>query len=354
MRRNLIRPETIVECDLEIVDTSRRNRNYRVVSQNSRSYLLKQGIADGATTVACEAATLCDLLSDQRMEGLRRYLPAYYGFDPERGVLILELLRHAESLREYHFRLGRFPLALARKLGDALGILHAAPVGMAAPHFARRPAWILSVHRPDVSFFREVSSANLELIKLLQGSPLCGEALDTLREGWTPDALIHRDIKADNLVVFAREDSRRKSRLALVDWELAGVGDACWDVGSVFSEYLATWLLSMPTAGEIPPFGLTELARFPLERIHPAIRAFWDAYVDRMRFDVRTSRQRLIRSVQYSAARLIQTCYESSHASAHLVGTTQCMLQLSQNVLQRPLEACVHLLGIQLSDNGSI
>jgi hypothetical protein len=189
------------------------------------------------------------------------------------------------------------------------------------------------------------------LIKLLQGSTAFCSALDTLREGWREDALTHGDIKADNLVVFACEGAARKTRLAMVDWELAGIGDACWDVGAVFSEYLTTWLLSMPFTGEAPPDHFIELARFPLEKIQPAVRAFWHAYVHRMQFDLPTSYQRLVRAVRYGGARLIQTGYESSQTSSHLMGITRCILQLSLNMLQRPLEASVHLLGIPLSQS---
>jgi hypothetical protein len=107
----------------------------------------------------------------------------------------------------------------------------------------------------------------------------------------------------------------------------------------------------MPITGEAPPERFVELARYPLEAIQPAIQAFWHAYVRRMGFDANTSHRRLTRSVRYGAARLIQTCYESSQTQTQLMGTTRCMLQLSLNVLQRPLEASVHLLGIDLSES---
>jgi hypothetical protein len=108
----------------------------------------------------------------------------------------------------------------------------------------------------------------------------------------------------------------------------------------------------MPITGEAAPERFVELARYPLEAIQPAIRAFWHAYVRRMGFDVTTLHHRLTRAVRYCAARLIQTCYESSQTTAHLMGTTQCMLQLSLNILQRPLEATIHLLGIPLAESG--
>jgi Phosphotransferase enzyme family len=351
LRRKLVHPSAVVGCDLLVTDASRRNHNFRVVSERGPSYLLKQGVGHGgARTIGHEAATYRLLREDPRLHVMKRYLPACHGYDSDRGVITLELLRHAESLRDYHVRRRCFPTSLAKQLGDCLGVLHREPQAETDPEGAKGPAWALSLHHPDVSVFRDVSAANLQLIKLVQGADEFCRLLDELRAVWADDAFIHGDVKADNVIAFAPGTSRRKSRLALVDWETAGRGDACWDVGSVFGEYLATWLLSMPITGEAPPERFVELARYPLEAIQPAIRAFWHAYVRRMGFDASTSHRRLTRSVRYGAARLIQTCYESSQTETHLMGTTRCMLQLSLNVLQRPLEASVHLLGIELAE----
>ena len=351
LRRELLHPAAVVECDVLVIDASRRNRNFRVVSERGPSYLLKQGVGnDGARTVRHEAAVYRSLREGPSREGMKRYLPACHGYDTERGVLTLQLLPRAESLRDYHVRRHRFPTALAKQLGDALGVLHRGSPAETDPGGMRGPAWALSLHHPNVSVFRDVSAANLQLIKLIQGADELSRHLDDLRACWVNDAFIHGDVKADNVIAFAPNTSGRKTRLALVDWEMAGRGDACWDAGSVFGEYLATWLLSMPITGEATPERFVELARYPLEAIQPAIRAFWHAYVRRMGFDATTSHHRLTRSVRYGAARLVQTCYESSQTTTHLMGATRCMLQLSLNILQRPFEASIHLLGIPLAE----
>jgi hypothetical protein len=354
LRREFLHPAAVVECDVLVTDASRRNRNFRVVSERGPSYLLKQGVGNGgARTVEHEAAVYRSLREGPLREGMKRYLPACHGYDTERGVLTLELLPRAESLRDYHVSRRRFPTSLAKQLGEALGMLHRGSQAESDPRGTRGPAWALSLHHPNVSVFRDVSAANLQLIKLIQGADEFCRHLDDLRAGWANDAFIHGDVKADNVIAFAPNNSGRKTRLALVDWEMAGRGDACWDVGSVFGEYLATWLLSMPITGEAAPERFVELARYPLEAIQPAIRAFWHAYVRRMGFDATMSHHRLTRAVRYGAARLVQTCYESSQTTTYLMGTTQCMLQLSLNILQRPLEATIHLLGIPLVESVS-
>jgi aminoglycoside phosphotransferase (APT) family kinase protein len=303
--------------------------------------------------VAHEARVYQFLQARVEAQRLHRYLPYCYGYDPHTGVLILELLRDAESLSALYRRRGRFSMTLAAAIGNGLGALHRLPWHKEeeAGHdreLLAHPPWVLSIHRPHLSMFREISGANVRLIELIQNSPEFCQLLDKLRQGWQRNTLIHHDIKGENLVVFAPSNSKRKTRIALVDWESARIGDASWDAASIFSDYLSFWLLSIPITGEAPPERFLELARYPLEDMQPAIRAYWHSYIRQMEFDEATAHQALLRSVQYSAARLVQTGYEQMQMSRQLTGNIIGLLQLSLNILQRPLEASVHLLGIPL------
>jgi hypothetical protein len=354
LRHELISAASIVEGDLAVVDASRRNRNFKVISERGPSYLLKQGIGpDGKAAVAHEAVVYEFLRSLAGNNGLDECLPRYYGYDAKEGILLLELVRDAQDFREYHARRGRFSTLLARAMGKALATIHR----LTRTHgkdqdndriFAVQPPGALSIHRPDPRILLDVSAANVELIKVVQNSPKFCRGLDELREGWRTETLIHSDIKWDNCVIFARPSSQRKTRLRIVDWELAGMGDPCWDIGSVFSNYLSFWLLSVPTTGEGPPDRSIELARYPLERMHPALRSFWQSYVRYMELDAATSGEWLLRAVEYGAARLVQTGYELTQMSLRLTDNIVSLLQLGLNILQRPQEAIVHLLGLPL------
>jgi hypothetical protein len=116
----------------------------------------------------------------------------------------------------------------------------------------------------------------------------------------------------------------------------------------VFSNYLSFWLFSIPIMGEEPPDRFLELAPYPLERMQPAMRAYWQAYVRDMGLDAVTAKAWLLRAVKYGAARLVQTGFEHMHLSTQLTGNLVCLLQLSLNIMQRPHEAIAHLLGIPL------
>jgi hypothetical protein len=357
LQGKLLDPESIVAGTLEVVNVSRRNRNFKVISEGGPHYLLKQGVGlQGTATVAYEAAMYHYFQSDAGCGKFRRYLLCCYGYDPKEHILILELLNNAENLRDHYSRSGRFSRHLAGELGNALGLLHC--LTEYAGHgnenrqgFIRSAPWILSLHHPEPSIFRDISSASIQLIRIIQQFPEFCKLLDELRLGWRAETLIHNDVKSDNCLVSSAHSAskRRQFRLKIVDWETAGIGDPCWDVGAVFSDYLSLWLFSIPITGGSPPDRFMELSRYPLEKMQPAISAFWQAYVRRMQLDDTTSSQWLLRAVKYGAARLVQTAFEQMQLSMQLMGNTVCLLQLSLNILRRPQEAIVHLLGIPLS-----
>jgi thiamine kinase-like enzyme len=287
--------------------------------------------------------------SDSTAPRLRAYIPKFYHYDPRKTILVLELLPGARNLAEYHRRLGYFPVRWARALAEALSALHqltwkaTGDMGWLQSVFSPPPA--LFAHRPDVSTITFVSSANVKLVQIIQEFPELCAPLDNLGQNWRSKGVIHGDIKWSNCLI-SQADAKGNRQFKLIDWELASIGDPCWDIGSVFNDYLSFWLLSIPITGEDPPDRYLEMARYPLAKMQPAIRAFWQAYTRRMKLDPATAEEWLIRSVRYCAARLVQTAYEEGQMGQQVTGNAVCMLQLAYNILLRPQEAALHLLGI--------
>jgi hypothetical protein len=354
LRHQLVSVDSFVDGDLMVEDASRRNRNFKVMSQHAPSYLLKQGISpDGLAAVANEAAVYELFWSDTASDELRRYLPHFYKYDPIENMLVLEFLRDAKDVKEYYAYRKRFSAVLASAIGSALGTLHSlmwieGKTSRGMQGLTHGPPWVLALHRPVPEIFWHVSGANVHIIKIIQQFPEFCDLLDDLFKEWRIETLIHFDLKWDNWLIVESSAGRHKTGLKIVDWEFAGRGDPCWDLGSVFSEYLSFWLLSIPVIGDIPPDKLFVLARYPLSRMQPAIRSFWESYVRRMNLDTTSSHEWLLRSVKYAAARLVQTAFERMQMAMQPTGNIVCFLQLSLNILQWPEEAIVHLLGIPL------
>jgi hypothetical protein len=353
LERKLLAARDLVDGGLSVANLSRRNRNLKVIRDQGTCYLLKQE-ADlvRQSTLAREAAVYRFFRGRPLPRRLRKCLLRFFEYLPRESVLIVEGAKRGENLREYHNRTGRFSMAFAGALGDALGMLHRitrpeVDRSELAPYLRYSLPWVLSIHRPETGTFTTTSSANIQLIRTIQQVPELGGHLDRLRGGWQRHALIHFDVKWDNMLVVTRDASSKRT-LKLVDWEGADVGDPCWDVGSVFAGYLGSWLQSVPISGNDAPDRLAELARCPVSRMHPAIRSFWRSYIKRRQPDTGPSNALLLRATEYAAGRMIQMAFEQLQGSTELTGHVVCILQLSLNILQRPREAIVHLLGLSV------
>jgi hypothetical protein len=128
----------------------------------------------------------------------------------------------------------------------------------------------------------------------------------------------------------------------LIDWELAGRGQAAGDVGTVFAEYLRHWVGSIPIVEPSDPGRFLSLATRPLQHMRPAIDAFWSSY------RLATSQPPPLRSViEHAALRLLQAAVESAEglavASAHVV----TLVQLAANMLRQPEHVALSLLGLR-------
>jgi Phosphotransferase enzyme family len=351
-RRGLADGALLTDERVLVTDVSRRHANYSVTRDGRTGYFVKQATTpERAATLAREAEIYALLRADRRCDGLHPYLPALCDYDPNENVLVLELLPGAVNLREYQLRTRRFSTRAARAVGRALARLHD-PRRLdsidreTVAAFTDPPPGALSLHDPDLSLVVGASAASLELIRLMQSTADIGDHLDQLRAQWRCDGLIHRDIKSDNVVTHLLPHSGRAGHPIMVDWELAGVGDPDWDTGSVFGDYLTTWLHSIPMGAGEPFDTYVQWARFPLPRLQPVMGAFWGSYVQTRGFDRQAAHDRILRAIRYSAARLVQSAFEQSQVSYELGTGAAATLQLSLNILLRPREAGTYLLGV--------
>jgi hypothetical protein len=214
-----------------------------------------------------------------------------------------------------------------------------------------------------------------ELLQLVQRSGV-DLTLRRMRESWRADTLIHGDIKWENCLVICSDASRTDVRahfinpslpgatapqrpreggidemsssnspvsLRLIDWEIADLGDAAWDAGSVFQAYLAFWLFSIPAQGGVQPGDLLAGAPWPLNKMHAAMRAFWSTYVAAL--NVPDDNALLQRTLGYTAARLVQTAYESLFMSQHVTPHAMLLLHVATVMLQSQSNAIATVFG---------
>lgn len=100
-RLGLIGGEAVVAGRLDVISATRRNRNLRVTSTNSGSYLIKQPVEPGAPsaeTLRQEARFYAWCWQAPEAERVRSLIPRLCHADPAQPLLILELLPDAAPL----------------------------------------------------------------------------------------------------------------------------------------------------------------------------------------------------------------------------------------------------------------
>jgi hypothetical protein len=354
LRHHLLKEEHLVEGAVDVINVSRRNWNFQVTNEKGPSYFIKQGVgSEKRRTVAHEAKVYQFFHFMNDYLTCLEFLPRYYLYDPDECILVLESLPGAQTVTEHCRRYGRFSHRLAKSLGRVLGSFHrAARTAKVRSEYDRlfssRLPFGLSIQRADMNVFRYSSQACIDLMKIVQQSTQLCEGLDVLYQGWNADTLIHADIRWDNCSVLPSWLERGKAGVTILDWELAGCGDSCWDVGTMFSEYLSLWLGSAPLSEDTPPEHFLRFARHPLDKIKPAIQSFWDAYTEHARLNAAELAVSLLRAVKYAAARLVQTAFERVQMATQVSGNAIFLLQLGINILERPRAASAQLLGLPI------
>jgi len=350
--RGLLSFGSVVDGDFMVADQTSRNRNLKIIRRKSPGFFIKQiAYRTPEYTQSMEREAACYRFANQHPEfsPLRELMPEFHYFDPINYILVVELLAEGESLWEYHQRVRSFPAEVARLQGEKLGVYHgrvnvSAANGEAAV-FGKQIPWILSVHETNPAYLGQISSGNAQLIGILQQYPEFQSALGAIKAGWCYTALIHGDIKWENMML-CHDAGGAPPELKIIDWEIADIGDECWDAGAVIQAYLTFWIFSLPLGGAA---GLAEAAAsspFDAESIKPALAAYWDAYAASRELDADTSRRMLVRCMSCAAARMIQTAYESIQASPQISPHALCKLQMSMNILRNPEAAVGDFVGL--------
>ncbi|HEV2860602.1 MAG TPA: phosphotransferase [Pyrinomonadaceae bacterium] len=351
--RRLLAFDSVVDGDFMVVDQTSRNRNLKVVRRKSPGFFIKQvsyPSPEYTQTLAREAA--CYRLANGHPEfgAMRALMPEFHHFDPARHVLVVELLDDAESLWEYHQRAHSFPTEVAKLQGRTLGSYHGQVKAEAAQQgapgvFPGQIPWILSLHETNPAYLGTVSRGNAQLIAILQQYPEFESALSGIKAGWNYSSLIHGDIKWENMML-CHGGGDPAPRLKIIDWEIADIGDECWDVGAVIQAYVTFWIFSLPLSGGASIAEAVAAAPLDAESMKPALAAYWNAYAEGRGLGADASRAMLLRSMNCAAARMIQTAYESIQATPQISPYALCKLQVSMNILHDPEAAVAEFVGL--------
>lgn len=347
LERGLLNRAQAVHGDLVVEHIARRHDSYRIKQAGGGVVIKVPSHSERASAIRHEASVYQYIFSHRNGRRARRFVPKLVYWDESSSELCIELI-DGVSLREYHATHGRFSRILASQLASVLAVLHMTEVDSAFCPPMSTP-WIFEIGCPQLGFVNEMSGATLDLVAILQRSDELVTHLSALRSLWQPDCLIHNDIRWDNCVVSAPPGASRVTRLRLVDWELATVGDPCWDMAAAISEYLSFWLLSIPLAEDSIIEEWHLLARHPLDQMRPAICRLWSSYLSRNQQVARDGDHFLNKTIRFAAARLVQAAIEHAQMSTKLSAYSALSLQVALNLLRSTENEACALLGIDAS-----
>ncbi|MGH7536479.1 MAG: aminoglycoside phosphotransferase family protein [Gemmatimonadales bacterium] len=352
LRLGLLDLPSLVRHGLQIEEVPGRNRNFRVLGGPGQTFFLKQAPRGEIGTngpLAVEASLYQWVAADAGAAGLRPVFPRRRHYDPERSILVLDLV--TEAAHPYVLEDEASPaylVALRRLVAAALAECHGLParLGVASgAALAQTAPWVFDLARPAPASLIELAPAQLKVIQAVQSQPGAVAALDRLRDEWLPTGLIHGDFKWNNVLV--QEDSAGiPVRVLLLDWEMAQLGDAAWDVGAALHALITEAVLGLDPTDGTGPEAAAGLLGAVIPRLLPAHRDFWSCYLAAARLPDAEAGAFLDRLPGHVAARLLKSAYEWSQAEVRMPRSAAAILQLGINMLLGPDEAREVVLGL--------
>ena len=129
LERGLLDRRAVVDGDVTVVEGARRHHNYSVIRRQGTGLFVKRMQPDqafSAQTLQKEAACYVMMESDPALAEIHALMPRFRAYDPDRHLLVLELIGDGENLSELHRRVNGFPEDIARRVGELLARYHEA------------------------------------------------------------------------------------------------------------------------------------------------------------------------------------------------------------------------------------
>jgi aminoglycoside phosphotransferase (APT) family kinase protein len=338
LERRLLEPRDVVDGELRVIDSSRLNRVFVATARGRQTLVVKAG-----PRVRREAAVLARL---HHAAGLSAFLPTVVFADPALQLVVLESPPEAREFTRQYAR-GRFSCTLAREAGRGLAALHATPPTLLSGiRPAGDPGSALRVHMPDAEAVHEMSAAAIELTRVMQALDDLCVALDALAASSREEAVVHGDIRWDNLLAVRTRAAKRWERVKFIDWELSGAGDPAADVGAFLGEYLRAWAQSVPVAELLHSGREPVAAGVPLVRMRSALGSFWEAYACGSGAAAGELASIFRRAVDLAAVRLLTAALEEAQTLDRLRTRVLVLVPLARNLLCRDGSEAARLLGL--------
>lgn len=352
--RSILSAAELLDDDITILEAGRRNRNFKVSRRDGSGIFVKQVplIAVEMTQSVKREATLYALVeSTNAADSLKALMPKLLHYDKHRHLLAVELVPNSKSLTFYQMQVAGVAGAMediAAQLGRLLSCCHKqSPDILAEPSrqgiFPAQPPWILNFSHYGETMMPNMSGGAKAVLAAVRGQPGLKEHMSRLQSEWSRTCLIHGDLKWENLLI-AQDPSGHRATLQLIDWELADLGDAAWDVACVLASFMQPVIVGrFDTQGR--PTGPATADE--VSRAQACCRTFWQTYMKELTLTLEQQALAKQRCVRFAAARLVLTAYEIAQSSAEISPSALLAIQTASSIFTNPGSAAEKLFALE-------
>lgn len=331
LERGYVNSTDVLYGEVKIIEAGRRNRNFKVLVRESGLFLKQVKTVDPLENTTLQREAECYGLARQ-YSAWAQVMTNYLGFDQARKCLALEMLPNAENFVEYQFYGGVLDGALAESVGEAFASFHSlCPVLDAAEltsvSIPRRVPWILFFHRDN----NRVSRGVIALGDRIRSDSLLSSEMDRLSDAWSRTTWIHGDMKWDNLLLCDEKDGRHK--VIIIDWELFDLGDPLWDVGGFIHSFMVSSIGRRLKAAPSDDGHDIGLVMEDFKHSNLFLSSMWGHYATKRNFGVRESRLELLRTMEFAAARMLQTAFEGLYYRDSISNEAEYLLGMAKHIL---------------------
>lgn len=252
----VVSAQEAVHAGISVHSVGRSHPMFRIeIGGLSRAFLKSFGPRRGATdgTAAQERAVLA--LAAERPD-VAAIVPQALAWHGEPDIIVTEaLVGHAAwSDEEEGGDQGQAWSELVERVAAPLARFHRATRHLAAPDGAPPPdafapvePWGLKLGSGDAPPEIWEAAPLAPAMMRLASDPALSQGLRFARQCWRNLCLIHADLKHDNIILI---DGNEGARIAIVDWEMARIGDPAWDLAGLALRLPITALGDDPWNGQ--------------------------------------------------------------------------------------------------------
>ena len=334
----LIDKKAIIEGDLLIRDVSSRNTNFLVnqFHENGIKILIKQpdiNDDDYIESMEVEAKIYQLIFNNHAFKQVRPYLPKFNSYDAQNHVLIMEQITGVCRIFDYLFHGLNLPdKIISEHFANALSTLHNVEIKrISVPEIPRAFPWFLNVGQK--SYRKNIKKRHPEtyqyLFEIFENEKWMA-IISRIKRKWQEENTIHLDSRFTNWMISFRHQPTQNDPIWLIDWEMAGKGDAAWDIAFLVGELVNVGLFfqeNHPTLfPDIEPI------------INTQINSFWKSYADKRLFSIVQRKEFLKRVCRYLTVRVLMMTYELLLEYEEESETTTALTHLFKQVIEKPQE----------------